>query len=108
MSRNGYKVMDSDMHVVEPSDLFERCLDARFDAPHRSSSYGNCTRRGVRGSRCWTALVAKRSFGRRPRGQAIGAVHWALPALRGASLRSVALRTGADGVSVTPPRPRLR
>ena len=58
MSRNGYKVMDSDMHVVEPSDLFERCLDARFDAPHRSSSYGNCTRRGVRGSRCWTALVA--------------------------------------------------
>ena len=30
MSRNGYKVMDSDMHVVEPSDLFERYLDARF------------------------------------------------------------------------------
>ena len=30
MSRNGYKVMDSDMHVIEPADLFERYLDARF------------------------------------------------------------------------------
>ena len=52
MSRNGYKVMDSDMHVVEPSDLFERYLDARsprLAAPHRSSSYGNCTRRGGEG-----------------------------------------------------------
>ncbi len=30
MAQNGYKVMDSDMRVVEPSDLFERYLDARF------------------------------------------------------------------------------
>ena len=30
MSRNGYKVMDSDMHVIEPADMFECYLDSRF------------------------------------------------------------------------------
>lgn len=32
MAKNGYKVMDSDMHVVEPSDLFERYMDKAFAA----------------------------------------------------------------------------
>ena len=32
MAQNGYKVMDSDMHVIEPSDMFERYLDAKFAA----------------------------------------------------------------------------
>jgi predicted TIM-barrel fold metal-dependent hydrolase len=30
MSYNDYKVMDSDMHIVEPNDLFERYIDAPF------------------------------------------------------------------------------
>ncbi|MCH2531324.1 MAG: amidohydrolase [Dehalococcoidia bacterium] len=30
MSRNDFKVMDSDMHVIEPSDMFEKYLDQRF------------------------------------------------------------------------------
>ena len=32
MARSGYRVMDSDMHVIEPSDLFETYLDERFAA----------------------------------------------------------------------------
>ena len=28
--KNGYKAMDSDMHVMEPPDLFQRYLDPRF------------------------------------------------------------------------------
>ena len=30
MAQNGYKVMDSDMHIVEPADMFDKYLDARF------------------------------------------------------------------------------
>ena len=30
MSRDEFKVMDSDMHVIEPSDMFEKYLDQRF------------------------------------------------------------------------------
>ena len=28
--RNGFKVFDADAHVVEPKDIWERFLDARF------------------------------------------------------------------------------
>ncbi|MEX2431163.1 MAG: amidohydrolase family protein [Dehalococcoidia bacterium] len=30
MAKNGYMVMDSDMHIVEPSDIFDLYLDKRF------------------------------------------------------------------------------
>ena len=30
MATNGYQVMDSDMHIVEPSDLFERYMEAKY------------------------------------------------------------------------------
>jgi uncharacterized protein len=30
MSRNGFKVIDSDMHVIEPADLWQRYMDPRF------------------------------------------------------------------------------
>ncbi len=30
MSRNGFKVIDSDMHIVEPADLWQRYMDPRF------------------------------------------------------------------------------
>ena len=30
MARNGFKVMDSDMHVIEPEDLWERYIDSSF------------------------------------------------------------------------------
>ena len=30
MAKNGFSVMDSDMHIVEPNDLFERYLDAPY------------------------------------------------------------------------------
>ena len=28
--KNGFRVMDSDMHVIEPSDLWDRYIDAAF------------------------------------------------------------------------------
>lgn len=30
MPRNGFKILDSDMHIMEPWDLWERYIDARF------------------------------------------------------------------------------
>ena len=30
MAKNGFSVMDSDMHIVEPNDLFEKYLDAPY------------------------------------------------------------------------------
>ena len=30
MARNGFKVMDSDMHVIEPVDLWETYMDPEF------------------------------------------------------------------------------
>ena len=30
MAKNGFKVMDSDMHVIEPVDLWERYIDRSF------------------------------------------------------------------------------
>ena len=32
MSRNGFRVLDSDLHVIEPRDLYERYLDPRYRA----------------------------------------------------------------------------
>ena len=32
MAQNGYKVMDSDMHVIEPSDMFDKYINKRFAA----------------------------------------------------------------------------
>jgi predicted TIM-barrel fold metal-dependent hydrolase len=36
MARNGFKAIDSDMHIIEPVDLWERYIDAPFKhlAPH--------------------------------------------------------------------------
>ena len=30
MANNGYKVLDSDMHILEPADLWQRYIDSRF------------------------------------------------------------------------------
>jgi len=30
MARNGFRVLDSDIHIVEPPDLWERYIDAPF------------------------------------------------------------------------------
>ena len=30
MAKDGFKVMDSDMHIVEPTDLWERYIDPAF------------------------------------------------------------------------------
>ena len=30
MSKNGYRVIDSDLHLMEPPDLFERYMDTSF------------------------------------------------------------------------------
>src|SRR6266516_2571879 len=32
MSRNGFRVLESDLHVIEPRDLYERYLDPRYKA----------------------------------------------------------------------------
>jgi predicted TIM-barrel fold metal-dependent hydrolase len=40
MSHNGFKVIDSDMHIIEPADLWQRYMDPRFKdgAPLGTSS----------------------------------------------------------------------
>ena len=30
MAKNGFKVLDSDMHILEPPDLWQRYIDGRF------------------------------------------------------------------------------
>ena len=30
MSKAGFRVLDSDLHVIEPSDLYDRCLDPAY------------------------------------------------------------------------------
>ena len=30
MAKNGFKAMDSDMHVMEPCDLWQRYIDPKF------------------------------------------------------------------------------
>ena len=30
MAKNGFKVLDSDMHVIEPKDLWQRYIDPAF------------------------------------------------------------------------------
>jgi uncharacterized protein len=32
MAKNGFKIIDSDMHIMEPPDLWERYIDAKFRA----------------------------------------------------------------------------
>ena len=31
MANNGFKVMDSDMHIFEPPDLWQRYIDPKFE-----------------------------------------------------------------------------
>jgi predicted TIM-barrel fold metal-dependent hydrolase len=42
MSHNGFKVIDSDMHIIEPADLWQRYIDPRFKdgAPAGSTAPG--------------------------------------------------------------------
>ena len=37
MARDGFKILDSDMHLMEPVDLWERYIDSKFksQAPRR-------------------------------------------------------------------------
>ena len=30
MAKNGFKIIDSDMHIMEPADLWERYIDKKF------------------------------------------------------------------------------
>src|ERR1044071_2844224 len=32
MAKNGFKILDSDMHIMEPPDLWERYIDEKFRA----------------------------------------------------------------------------
>jgi hypothetical protein len=43
--KDGYRVFDSDMHVLEPADLWERYIDPAFATG----------RRGARRGRRWTS-----------------------------------------------------
>jgi hypothetical protein len=40
MAKNGFKLIDAEMHVMEPVDLWERYIDPEFAtrAPRRSTS----------------------------------------------------------------------
>jgi len=35
MAKNGFKILDSDMHITEPADLWERYID--LDCPRSSA-----------------------------------------------------------------------
>ena len=41
MAKNGMKVMNSDMHIIEPSDLWEHYIDPKFcdRAPKKGARY---------------------------------------------------------------------
>ena len=45
MSKAGFRVLDSDLHVIEPSDLYDRYLDPAFraQAPKPTASRGAYT-----------------------------------------------------------------
>ena len=45
MAKNGMKVMDSDMHIIEPPDLWERYIDPKYRdrAPKGWSGSGSST-----------------------------------------------------------------
>jgi uncharacterized protein len=32
MAKNGFRILDSDMHVMEPPDLWQRYIDSRYRA----------------------------------------------------------------------------
>ena len=32
MAKKGFKILDSDMHIMEPPDLWERYIDSRYRA----------------------------------------------------------------------------
>ena len=40
MAKNGFRIFDSDMHIMEPPDLWERYIDPEFksDAPRGLTS----------------------------------------------------------------------
>ena len=40
MAKNGFRIIDSDLHLIEPADLFERYIDEPFKAraPRREAS----------------------------------------------------------------------
>ena len=35
MSHSGFKVIDSDMHIIEPADLWQRYMDRKFATVRR-------------------------------------------------------------------------
>jgi len=43
MTKNGMKVLDSDMHLMEPVDLWQRYVDAKFtsEAPRAKPATGS-------------------------------------------------------------------
>lgn len=41
MAREGYLIMDSDLHMMEPDDLWARYLDAPYRATRRVSMAGS-------------------------------------------------------------------
>jgi hypothetical protein len=33
MAKNGFKILDSDMHIKEPPDLWKKHIDGKFNSP---------------------------------------------------------------------------
>jgi hypothetical protein len=43
MAKHGFKLLDSDMHIIEPPDLWERYIDpARPTSSSRRATEGRC------------------------------------------------------------------
>ena len=38
MAKNGFKILDSDMHIMEPPDLWEHYIDGKFERARRAAS----------------------------------------------------------------------
>ena len=62
MPKNGFKVLDSDMHILEPPDLWQRFIDSKFKdyAPRGTTDHVRDLRLvgpdGGRGAGRWTLL----------------------------------------------------
>ena len=62
MAKNGFKVIDSDMHIMEPPELWEKYIDKKFRdrAPRGMTSHNVRDLRLVRRIRqplCWVSGV---------------------------------------------------
>src|SRR6266542_7083615 len=68
MANNGFKVLDSDMHILEPADLWQRYIDKKFKhlAPVGTTDHVRDLRLVGPDGRAWGRPTLPRAHCRRP------------------------------------------